>query len=165
MGSSNLSRVGLVAGIEWNYRVVTGRDSGGFGHVLDAFERLFDHPATRALTEEWIGSYEARRRRPVAHEVPEETPEAPPDPHSIQQQALEALRQTRETGNKAGLVVLATGLGKTWLSAFDSKDYDRVLFIAHREEILDQALRTFRRIRPNARLGQFTGNRKDAPKM
>ena len=78
---------------------------------------------------------------------------------------LSASSTTRPRELKAGLVVLATGLGKTWLSAFDSKDYDRVLFIAHREEILDQALRTFRRIRPNARLGQFTGNRKDAPKM
>ena len=62
------------------------------------------------------------------------------------------LSATREAGNRAGLVVLATGLGKTWLSAFDSEKLRRVLFIAHREEILDQALATFRRIRPNAHL-------------
>jgi hypothetical protein len=44
------------------------------------------------------------------------------------------------------LVVLATGLGKTWLSAFDSVDFERVLFVAHREEILRQARRTYREV-------------------
>jgi len=50
-------------------------------------------------------------------------------------------------GNRAGLVVVATGLGKTWLSAFDTSraEFQRVLFVAHREEILNQALDTFRR--------------------
>jgi len=69
--------------------------------------------------------------------------------------ALEALEQTRAEGNAAGLVVLATGLGKTWLAAFDSVRFGakRVLFVAHREEILRQALDTFRRIRPDATLG------------
>jgi superfamily II DNA or RNA helicase len=84
-------------------------------------------------------------------------------PHEVQQEALEALRETRAAGNAAGLVVLATGLGKTWLAAFDTAqpDYRRVLFVAHREEILDQARQTFRRVRPDARLGLYTGDDKD----
>jgi len=59
-------------------------------------------------------------------------------------------------------VVLATGLGKTWLSAFDSNrpPFRRVLFLAHREEILGQAWRTFRRIRPLATLGYYNGREK-----
>ena len=79
----------------------------------------------------------------------------PPEPHPIQQEALAALEATRAAGNTAGLVVLATGLGKTWLSAFDTQraEAQRVLFIAHREEILAQSRDTFRRIRPDARLG------------
>src|SRR4051812_24017997 len=78
-----------------------------------------------------------------------------PEPHTIQVEALVALEQTRAVGNKAGLVVLATGLGKTWLSAFDTNrpEYMRVLFVAHREEILTQARETYRKIRPDARLG------------
>ena len=61
-----------------------------------------------------------------------------------------------------GLVVLATGLGKTWLSAFDTVPFGarRVLFVAHREEILKQALATFRAIRPEATLGLYTGAEK-----
>jgi superfamily II DNA or RNA helicase len=80
-------------------------------------------------------------------------------PHSVQEEALDALTHTRTVGNAAGLVVLATGLGKTWLSAFDTvrAGAKRVLFVAHRDEILDQALRTFRAIRPNAVLGKYTG--------
>ncbi len=77
-------------------------------------------------------------------------------------EALKALETTRAKGNSAGLVVLATGLGKTWLSAFDSHrdGFERVLFVAHREEILGQALATFRRIRPKAHMGFFTGQEK-----
>ena len=51
-------------------------------------------------------------------------------------------------------------LGKTWLSAFDSVKFKRVLFVAHREEILRQALATFRRIRPDACMGFYTGKDK-----
>src|SRR5207248_247277 len=70
--------------------------------------------------------------------------------------------QTREAGNAAGLVVLGTGLGKTWLSAFDSDrpEFKRVLFVAHRDEILGQALRTFRAVCPSASLGRYTGAEK-----
>jgi superfamily II DNA or RNA helicase/diadenosine tetraphosphate (Ap4A) HIT family hydrolase/HKD family nuclease len=89
-------------------------------------------------------------------------PEDLPTPHEIQSLALEALAQTRADGYKAGLIVLATGLGKTWLSAFDSigNGFKRVLFVAHREEILDQARRTYRLIAPEARLGLYTGTEK-----
>ena len=164
IGSSNLSQSALVNGIEWNYRVVSSRDAAGFRDVLDGFERLFVHPATRPLTDDWIDVYERERKtpQPVAADAIEiETPPPPPEPHEIQQEALRALQETREAGNTAGLVVLATGLGKTWLSAFDSSEYRRVLFVAHREEILGQARKTFRSIRPTARLGSFSGEEKD----
>ena len=83
-------------------------------------------------------------------------------PHGIQEEALAALEATREEGNRAGLVVLATGLGKTWLAAFDSDrpEYRRVLFVAHREEILSQAMHTFRRIRPDASFGHYAGEKR-----
>ncbi|MEG2058077.1 MAG: DEAD/DEAH box helicase, partial [Romboutsia sp.] len=55
--------------------------------------------------------------------------------------------RTREEGNDKGIVVAATGIGKTYLAAFDSKEYDRVLFVAHREEILKQAYDSFKNIR------------------
>lgn len=164
VGSSNLTGSALQAGIEWNYRVVTSADASGIAEVQQAFDRLFAHPATKSVTDAWINGYAARRRpmsRPEA-DVVVEAPEKPPEPHLLQIEALTALEITRREGNSAGLVVLATGLGKTWLSAFDSSrpEFSRVLFVAHREEILSQALKTFRCIRPDATLGRYTGTEK-----
>lgn len=95
-------------------------------------------------------------------EIKQEDLPSIPQPHEVQLEALEKLEATRLAGNSAGLVVLATGLGKTWLSAFDSNRpiYKRILFVAHREEILSQAMMTFRKIRPTARFGHYTGKEK-----
>jgi superfamily II DNA or RNA helicase len=166
IGSSNLSKSALTEGIEWNYRIVSSRDGPGYQEARRAFDELFASQSTVPLTEEWIEDYKSRRIRnawPLTEDglttPPPETAEIP-KPHEIQMEALAALRRSREEGAEAGLVVLATGLGKTWLSAFDSSDFKRVLFVAHREEILDQAMQTFRRIRPSDYLGQYNGDSK-----
>jgi superfamily II DNA or RNA helicase/HKD family nuclease/diadenosine tetraphosphate (Ap4A) HIT family hydrolase len=169
VGSSNLTRTALIQGVEWNYRVVPARDAIGFAEVVEGFEALFSSPSTVTLDQSWIDAY--RNRRPDVKatstgdrvEVDADPPEPPPEPHDVQKEALTALEGTRAEGARAGLVVLATGLGKTWLSAFDSSrpEFRRVLFVAHREEILGQAMKTFRRIRPTAKLGLYTGTQKD----
>lgn len=164
VGSSNLSETALRNGVEWNYRVVTSADRLGFQDVVSGFEELWRHPQAKPVTPEWVRSYAATRIAPPARTAgaaPE--PVKVPTPHEVQVEALAALEATRASGNAAGLVVLATGLGKTWLSAFDSNrpEYRTLLFVAHREEILAQAMRTFRAIRPNARLGPYTGSEKD----
>jgi superfamily II DNA or RNA helicase/HKD family nuclease/diadenosine tetraphosphate (Ap4A) HIT family hydrolase len=164
VGSSNLSASALKTGIEWNYRVVTSRDQSGLEDVLRGFESLWNHPRVRPLDIAWIDGY--RRRRPgipilLSGVAPEPHPPIP-EPHAVQREALAALERLRDDGGRAGLVVLATGLGKTWLSAFDSNRayFPRVLFVAHREEILGQAMETFRAIRPSAALGLYTGQAK-----
>lgn len=168
VGSSNLSETALRTGIEWNYRVCSPETGQGWQDVLDGFEALLQRPEIRPLDHDWIDRYEARRLKtplPTLQTVdvaPE--PEAPPPtPHAIQIEALEALQETRFKGFTAGLVVLATGLGKTWLSAFDTNrpQFKRVLFVAHREEILSQAMETYRRCRPKARFGRYSGSQKD----
>src|SRR5205823_5953058 len=65
-------------------------------------------------------------------------------------------------GHAAGLVVMATGLGKTWVAAFDTArpSFRRVLFVAHRDEILRQSRDVFRAVQPDADLGLFTGTEK-----
>ena len=155
VGSSNLSNSALQQGIEWNYRVLTSADPKGIAHVQQSFDQLFHHPATRLVTQEWIREYTERRRPPERSRgmVLLETSENAPPPHDIQREALAALEQTRRDGNSAGLVVLATGLGKTWLSAFDScrPEFRRILFVAHCEEILTQALKTPSPVRNLAR--------------
>lgn len=161
VGSSNLSRTALTTGIEWNLHSESAADV-----VAPAFEALLTHPQTCRLTPDWIETYAARRRAMPLTEmaqriVSDEPQQPPPLPHLIQVRALQALAATRAAGNRAGLVVLATGLGKTWLAAFDSRPSARVLFVAHREEILSQAMSSFRRIRPEARFGRYDGTEKD----
>lgn len=162
VGSSNLSKEAFTQGIEWNLRV---EEPGGVQQAHAAFEELFVDPATRALDHAWIDAYEKRRAKaPKAHDYdfPEEPLPPPPEPHEILKEALAALADTRVDGNTAGLVVMATGIGKTWLSACDSLSFKRVLFVAHREEILTQARNAYRRFRPATdRLGFFIGDKKD----
>ncbi|MEZ5552365.1 MAG: DUF3427 domain-containing protein [Pseudomonadales bacterium] len=165
VGSSNLTKHALLSGIEWNQRISADPADRVILQIESEFEALFAHQNTIELNADWVAEYGKRRpSRPMieAGLDLDEEPIAPPvEPHGTQKEALEALDSTRRAGNNAGLVVLATGLGKTWLSAFDSASYERVLFVAHREEILEQALNTFRRIRPTAALGVYAGGRRD----
>ena len=135
-------------------------DSPGLRQPLHA-------PATTAVTPAWIDAYERRRVADpyrssdgTGADVEYEAPQPKPQPHAIQRRALIALEQTREDGFSAGLVVLATGLGKTWLAAFDS---DRVSFSASsssltaRRSCLRQ-LRPSGTFRPTARIGRLAGD-------
>lgn len=164
IGSSNISRQALQQGLEWNYRINYPGDDG-YLEACGRFDQLFEHPRCTTLTDAWIDEYERRRIKPVqSSEAGSTESEPPPSPSKVQQEALQALRVTREQGYLRGLVVLATGLGKTWLAAFDVKQMGarRVLFVAHREEILNQAAATFTRIQPSARVGFYRGQQRDS---
>lgn len=157
IGSSNLSHMALTQGLEWNYRVVHPQDEG-FVEICQRFDELFQHPCSQPLSDDWISQYEQRRRAVLPAVAPgsQETPPAP-QPSPVQLEALAALADSRHQGYQRGLVVLATGLGKTWLSAFDAQAAGarRVLFVAHREEILSQAASTFVRLMPHRRVGLY----------
>jgi superfamily II DNA or RNA helicase/diadenosine tetraphosphate (Ap4A) HIT family hydrolase len=171
IGSSNLSRMALQTGIEWNYRVDQVVHGAGFSAMADAFEQLIEAPRTKRVDAHWIDHYRARRREQahIRFDAESDPIEPIPAPHAIQLEALRALAQTRADGNRAGLVVLATGLGKTYLSAFDAAskspagdlEFPRVLFVAHRDEILNQSMRAFRKIRPESSSGRYQATHSD----
>lgn len=84
-----------------------------------------------------------------------------PQPIGAQIEALYELKNFRRENLDKGLIVAATGIGKTFLAAFDSKAYKRILFVAHRDEILNQAENTFRCVRYELSTGRFNGSQKD----
>jgi superfamily II DNA or RNA helicase/diadenosine tetraphosphate (Ap4A) HIT family hydrolase len=159
VGSNNLSASGIGGGIEW----AIGADQAA--PLLTAFERLWSDPRCLPLTHELLADYRLRWQ-PSAHTtgVVPEPPARPPAPRPVQREALDALEQTRLEGFRRGLVVMATGLGKTWLAAFDTArpQFRRVLFVAHREEILRQSLEVFRQVQPDADLGLHYGGAKQS---
>ncbi|MGE0708799.1 MAG: DEAD/DEAH box helicase family protein [Planctomycetota bacterium] len=157
VGSSNLSRTALTDGVEWNLRAVARGEA--LAALRARFARLFRAPEAAPLTRELIEDYERRAPVPLA---PEARP-APPPPHGVQGAALEALERLRAQGGRRGLTVLATGLGKTWLAAFDFRQTggQRALFVAHREEILSQARDAWAQLFPERQVGLLIGS---APK-
>lgn len=163
VGSSNLSRSALTTGVEWNIRVFDHNGSASIHSARTAFEDLLARPEVAPLDTGWIDAYENRRILPTPKVTgtPTELVEESPAPHEVQTEALAALTGTRTKGYRAGMVVLATGLGKTFLAAFDSSSAKRILFVAHREEILTQAITTFRAVRPRASIGRYDGNERD----
>ena len=171
VGSSNISETALTTGLEWNYRVVTPDDHGTdgaipFQSIRSEFESLFNAEPVRALTHQWIDRYEHNRPDILPAVAPgsDDAEPEPAKPTHEQESALNALKETRANGYRRGLVVMATGLGKTFLAAFDAQQMGahRVLFIAHREEILLQAEETFQRVMPKTRVGRYYGDSRDS---
>lgn len=164
VGSSNLSYSGLREGVEWNLQT---RDLGALHRE---FDDLWADERSHRITASWLDSYRVekdlladRRVEQTGVLVADEEPEPPIAPWSVQREALAALVATRAEGHRAGLVVMATGLGKTWLAAFDSTrpEFRRVLFVAHRREILIQACDVYRRIRPGGSLTLYADGGRD----
>ena len=178
IGSSNISRSALTSGIEWNYRFSSISDPKNYEKFYQVFEDLFEHHSIIIDNEE-LKRYSQNWHRPAvakdleryeySHQNEENKSEDTKvrllyEPRGAQIEALCALEDTRAEGAKRALVQAATGVGKTYLAAFDSKSYERVLFVAHREEILKQAAASFRNVRNSEDYGFFTGEEKSTDK-
>jgi superfamily II DNA or RNA helicase/HKD family nuclease len=161
VGSANASASGLRDGVEWSLET---RDHGALAQMRESFEELWTSPQADVLTQALIDDFVEAERTPGAEVVAVAPPAELPTPTSVQVEALEALAASRAEGFAGGLVVMATGLGKTWLAAFDATrpQFRRVLFVAHREEILLQTREVFRQVRPDASVGLVMGEQHDA---
>ena len=127
------------------------------------------HDAT-TLTAQWVDDYSkvwsATSKEIVQTKVEEDQAVySIIRPNSMQQVALENLTKLRDEGKRKGLVISATGTGKTYLSAFDVRNAEptKMLFIVHREQILKSARDTFKKVLggPDEDFGILSGNSKD----
>ena len=169
IGSSNISRSALTSGIEWNYRFSSKTDPKNYEKFYHTFEDLFENHSI-VIDDEELKRYSKNWHRPAVskdldrYDSEEESNDTNVrllyEPRGAQIEALCALENTRAEGARRALVQAATGVGKTYLAAFDSKNYERVLFVAHREEILNQAAISFQNVRNSDDYGFFNGEQK-----
>jgi hypothetical protein len=156
VGSSNLSRATLVSGVEWNLVGETSGDDALDRELTAAFDDLWQQatPLSADVVERYAAHVAQVSNLPPHVGADWQSAHAPADvrsPRPWQVAALASLARIREQGYSKALVAVATGLGKTWLAAFDvvaiAKTLGRlprVLVIAHRAEILAQAEATLR---------------------
>jgi superfamily II DNA or RNA helicase/HKD family nuclease len=169
VGSSNLSRAALLDGLEWNVRL----SSVATPAVLKKFEATFDAYWNDTAFETYDPDRDSERLDSALAQAGGKAPagdlkinlsglEVRPFPH--QQDMLERLAVEREIrGRHRNLLVAATGTGKTVMAALDYRNLcetwangrPRLLFVAHRKEILNQSLRTYREVLDDASFGEL----------
>lgn len=162
IGSANMSHAAMTSGLEWNLKV-TAQD---MPHILDKFSAEFE---TYWNSREFIpfnpdNPHTLREAIQRARKQGEAITTAFFDlrPYPFHDRILDALETERSQGNWRNLVIAATGTGKTVVAAFDFKRFFeqqhrqiRLLFVAHRREILEQAVMTFRNVLRIAAFGEL----------
>ena len=163
IGSANMSHAAMTSGLEWTVKV-TAQD---MPHIVERFGAEFETYWAReefvhldeAETEQFrqtIGQVRSSQSNTGTRFFAEITP------HPYQERILEALEAARANGSFRNLVVAATGTGKTVIAACDYARYReqdqtdaRLLFVAHRKEILEQARDCFRIVLKDANFGEL----------
>ena len=153
IGSSNISQSALYSAEEWNVKLTDNDFFDIYNQSFNQFQKLWNSNEAIGLTEDFIGKYEEYKEKNKPQNTFDyrkiQTEKKKFIPNSMQIEILEKLKNTRKSGNNRGLVVAATGTGKTYLAAMDVKEFFKnrknssFLFIAHREELLDNAIRVF----------------------
>ena len=158
IGSSNISQSALTSGLEWNLKVTNHEIS----HVIDKFIKTFETYWNDYDFEPYDSDRLAGALKSAKQTQDEETLVFfDLSPYPFQQRILETLHARRTVHDSwRNLVVAATGTGKTVISGFDYKRFaesarPKLLFIAHREEILKQAMATFRGILKDQNFGEL----------
>lgn len=164
IGSSNFSRSALTDGLEWNLKVTTKEVS----HIIDKFQKTFEsywqsndfESFDSTLHGEKLKTSLSQGKSSKGYELNTTFFDIKPFPY--QNEILEKLLAERIIHNRyKNLVVAATGTGKTVISAFDYKAFvkdlltARLLFVAHRKEILQQARATFQVILKDNNFGEL----------
>lgn len=162
IGSSNLSRSALTNGLEWNLKITTQEIS----HIIDKFQKTFDTYWQDKEFEIFDKNKDVEKlRTALKKEKRTDNNNAAYfdiKPFPYQEEILEKLITERRVHNRnRNLLVAATGTGKTVISAFDYKKFRqenpraKLLFVAHRKEILQQAQATFQGVLKDQNFGEL----------
>ena len=166
IGSSNLSKSAQTDGLEWNIRVTNVENPHIIKSALATFDIYWNSPNFEDFNHGGIAKFNEATQKEMRKDVIPLYQKYTLLPH--QKLIIDKLQIERERGICKNLIVASTGTGKTVISAFDyslfrrkNRDKSRILFIAHREEILKQALRTYRCVLQDYNWGDlWVGNNK-----
>ena len=166
VGSNNLTQTALKANKEWSLKINSLANGALINNTLSQFQQMWQE--AMPLTDIWLKQYtdkyhslqKLKREFATAQENISTNDIAP---NKMQQEALNALEKLQQNNKHKALLISATGTGKTYLSAFAVKKANpkRLLFLAHREQILKQAYKTFAKIIPDIQYGILSANHKD----
>lgn len=166
VGSNNLTQTALKANKEWSLKINSLANGSLIHNTLSQFQQMWQEALP--LTDIWLKQYtdkyhslqKLKRQFATAQENISTNDIAP---NKMQQEALTALEKLQQDNKHKALLISATGTGKTYLSAFAVKKANpkRLLFLAHREQILKQACKTFAKIIPDSQYGILSANHKD----
>lgn len=153
VGSSNVTQTALKSNKEWNLKISSLEQ----GELISESEKEFHHMWGKALplTEEWISMvYEPlyiSKKKERTTQIVERIRTYSLEPNKMQKAAVKSLSKLREDGKNKALLISATGTGKTYLSAFDVRNVkpNKMLFLVHREQILKQAMDSFKDVLGN----------------
>ncbi|MDB8804802.1 DEAD/DEAH box helicase [Romboutsia sp. 1001216sp1] len=171
IGSSNISKDAMTTGLEWNMKV-SEKDSKNIVDKFKAtFESYFNDEEFKTFTEDDEEKLKIELKKARVNDLKNNNDDIvniDVRPYHYQQEILDTLSVERDVlGHNKNLVVAATGVGKTVISAFDYRNFknnnkgkvNRLLFIAHREDILSQSMKTFRTILRDRNFGGlYSGN-------
>lgn len=167
VGSSNLTAQALSTNKEWNIKISALDKSGIVEKVLREFHADFENGIS--VTPEYIFLYEEIYQRQLQLSRKNNLESIPISkqliqPNSMQVEALENLQKLRAEGKNKALIISATGTGKTYLSAFDAKEFKpkKLLFVVHRLTIAKDALKTFQNVFGKEKtMGLYSGTQQD----
>jgi len=166
VGSANLSGAALTGGLEWTVKLTQRAQEALFARAVAHFETLWADSEFQRYDPE-----DVEHRQALAAALGRESFGGEPSttisffdlqPKTYQLEMLEQLTTERAHGRSRNLLVAATGTGKTVVAAFDYRNTCRIeggrprlLFVAHREEILRQAMRTYREVLRDPEFGDL----------
>ena len=165
IGSSNMSNAAMTSGLEWNIKISKIDQPSVINKISATFTSYWNTSDFEVYTEDERDRLAVALKKEKYKDINDENSYVVDvEPYSYQQEILDKLEAERKVrGHYRNLVVAATGCGKTIISAFDYKRYRqenpgrpcRLLFVAHREEILRQSLYAFRSVLKDANFGDL----------
>jgi superfamily II DNA or RNA helicase/HKD family nuclease len=167
IGSSNLTAQALSTNKEWNIKVSALDESGLVEKVLNEFKADFEKATP--VTKEYILSYEEiylkqfllNKNHNFDTIIDDQTIVTP---NTMQVKALSNLKKLRDDKKNKALIISATGTGKTYLSAFDAKEFNpkKLLFVVHRLRIAKDSLKTFKKVFGKSKtMGLYSGDKRE----